>query len=331
MTKNVNKNRWLLGSVVFSIILIGVISSTMGQDDTYNCGLTRGSQIMDVTEFNHNAWKEYIGENSTPNDWFDGEADKIESHSKKTVRSIDEVTYNTYDLWTLIFIEAFSDEVLGVMMSDPDQYNFGEENVNAEYDQTYKAWETLYAKWNFINEEFEGEADNPNSIQWVLKNPEDYEEILANYNEWAGENNGKLQEMDLSVPNYTAEEFFWKLVRKGLIAAKPTETYGKEIISALDLNNTEMEGDELTIEKSGEKDFYVQITFDKKGLQNSLTVLNPENEVVYKISEDTIPAIVLTVIPIVVAISIAGIIYIAIRHKRKIRSRTKISTETKPN
>ena len=328
MKRKINKNsrsKFLLGFWLFSVILIGLGSSVLAQDGSYHLSLSRGTMILDVMEYNEDKWDSYIGKNETPSDWFAGDSEELDSQSKITIRATDEVSYNTYDLWTLVFMGEFSEEALGVLMADPNLYNFSEDQVNSIYDQDYSAWETLYARWNFVNEEFSEEANSSNNFQWILKDPKDYGEFLENYNEWATEANMKLQMMGLSVPVYSSEDFLWMLLLKGLIIADPIENYGEDMIDGLEIEDAEMNGNVLNLKKVGKKEYTVKITFNAQGMQKNLKLEDSDGEIIYEISENKISEIILIVIPFSLLAAIIGVIILALRHKQKIHARSAIS------
>ena len=161
--ENILINVWLI-----SIILIGLSTSVIGAANSYQLTLTRGTQTLTVSTYDKDTWESYVGKSETPKTWFGGEANEKSSLSRITIRSTDDVKYETYDLWTLIFMVEMSKEALGVLKSNTSQFDFTQEDVNDKYSDTYEAWEVLYAKWKFTSATFEEEADNANKYMWIF-------------------------------------------------------------------------------------------------------------------------------------------------------------------
>ncbi|MHA1148445.1 MAG: hypothetical protein ACTSR8_09380 [Promethearchaeota archaeon] len=294
----------LLGVWLISIILVSVSASVLAAQNTYQINIKRGSQTYTVASYDKDAWEKSIGKSISPDDWFKGDADKVNSQSRITIRSISEVKYDTSDLWLLLFSEDMSKEASGIFITSSD-------DINKEYDGSYKAWEILYGKWDFTTDSFEEDADEANAYFVILKNPEDYSEILANYNEWVATMNIALEmnpdTQGISFSNYTTEEFFWMLVMDQLVVvADPIEDYLNAIVDKLDIKDVEANDYTLTIEKS---DYTIAIEYGSNGIQNSIEISDKNGDIIYEISQDISNLIWLIVIPILIIMGITSIIY----------------------
>lgn len=302
----------LLTTWLISIILIGVSASVLAAQTTYQINIDRGSQTLTVSSFDKQSWEKTIDDSATPDDWFKGDADKINAQSRITIRSIAEVKYDTSDLWLLLFADDMSKEASGV-------FALNIEDIDKEYDDSYKAWEVLYGKWDFTSDIFEEDADDANAYFVVLKNPTDYNDILDNYNEWVATINIALQmnpeTQGVSFSNYTADEFFWLLALNHLVVvADPIDDYLNDIIDTLKIKHVEAKSNVLTFDKS---DYTIEISYDSNGMQNNIEIKDNDGDVIYQISQDISNHIWLIVIPIIVILSIVSMIYLAIRKRRQ--------------
>ncbi len=311
-----SKQKILMGAWLISVILIGLSTLVIGATTSYQLTLTRGSQTLLVSTYDKKAWESNVGKSETPKSWFGGDANDVKSQSRITIRSTNEVKYETYDLWTLIFMIQMSPEVLALLTFNASQFRFTQDQVNRKYSNTYSAWEILYSKWAFNSTIFGVTAENPNNYIWILQNPKDYKEILNNYNEWANNTNNKLQFLGLSVPTYTNEGFLWLLVLDGMIAASPVNDYLSGVINGLNVNDAEVNNNILTIDRSGNKDYKVDISYGSNGMAENYAIKTSNGDIIYEISQENTYEILTVIIPIIIIVAIVGIVIAAIKKRR---------------
>jgi hypothetical protein len=272
-----------------------------------------------VSKYDKDEWEETISESLTPDDWFDGDADKLNAKSKYTLRSIDEVKYDTYDIWYLLLIDFVPENIEHSLSSGLIESNFTEDDINERYDTEYKAWEIIYSEWDFTSEDFDDESDDDDEALPILKDPEDYEEILDDFNEWSINMNKTLQPYNLTIPNVSKEEFFWSLLKNALCIAYPIDDYLEELVDVLEINDAKVKENSIEFENNGNDDYTTTITFNDQGIRTSLTIQNDNNKVIYEIKSDKTTEIVLIIVGVSSIIGLVGVIYLAIQKRKKIR------------
>lgn len=301
------------------LILTAICSNVTATTSIYTLDTTRGTETLIIIKYDKDAWKEIVSESSTPNDWFDGNADKMNAKNKYVLRSIDDVEYNTYDIWFLLLIDFLPEDVKNLLLNNPIQFQFTEDEINKIYDDDYEAWEALYAKWEFTSDEFEDEPDKDDYTKPIFKDPKEYEDILNEFNDWALKLNITMQAFNTTVPTVTKDNFFWSLIMKGIIVANPIDDYLEELIDVLDISNVKITDNTISIEREGEKDYTVKIIYSSKGTQNSF-IIKSNNKVIYEISRDFSNELALIITVVVLIISFTGIIFIAIHRHKRIRN-----------
>ena len=109
------------------------------------------------------------------------------------------------------------------------------------------------------------------------------------------------------------------LITSGIFTiARPFNSYLTTLIDKLDCDDSEVKGNTLILEKKGEEDYTVEVTFSDQGMQSSLVIKNDEDRVIYEIIQDNTDMVVL-IVSGVIAASVAGIIIVLIRRRKKFR------------
>ncbi|MBD3342093.1 MAG: hypothetical protein GF353_23535 [Candidatus Lokiarchaeota archaeon] len=302
------------------MIILGVICYTpYARSVKYELNLARGTEVRVIEYLDEDEWEETIGNSITPKDWFGGDAERENAKSKFTLRSTDEVKYTTYDIWYLLFVEYIPLEVQHFLLTGLNQTIFTEEYINTRFDTEYSAWEGIYSEWDFTTETFDDEADEKEQIMTILKDPEDYEEILNIYNEWVVDTNETLQVYNLTIPTVSQEEIFWSIVKNSLGIACPVEEYLEELIDTFQIDNIEVQENKLIFEKEGKKEYIVEIYFDDQGFRTSFIIKNKNSVIVYKIAGDYSTEILLGILSIVLICGFVGIIVLTIKRRKRIR------------
>jgi len=183
--------------VVLSILLLGIFlinmsSTIVAADNNYNIALKKGTDVLEVTEYDEDAWKSTISRGFSPYAWFGGSADEIHSKSKYTTLS----WFKNESSAMEVFYWIFSLEVALLIDSDYE----------------YDGWAVYQAKWNFTSKAFKDDADIEENFIPVFLNPEDFKRVLDDYNDLAP-----------LVPVLSADDFLLQLILKGLIIPKPFE------------------------------------------------------------------------------------------------------------
>ncbi|MHA1294420.1 MAG: hypothetical protein ACTSQJ_17390 [Promethearchaeota archaeon] len=308
----------LLNIWLFAVILIGFIAISNANDSTYQLKVNKGTLTTKIEKYDKNAWKDSINSSYGPKDWFNGDADETGAKKKITIRSIDEVKYSTYDIWFNFFLSYIPEEVLGLLMSDPDQFGFTEKNINNNYDKKYNAWEILYVEWKYTTEEFDEEADISN-FKSIIKNPEDFKIMLDDFNDWTEDINILLQLFSLKISEVNEEDFLWNMLLDGLFIAGPINQYIEDLIDALEVEKITVEDNNILIEKTGKEEFNVEILYNSQGLQSSFTIKDNDGNIIYQIVSDNSNEITLILTISIVIGGIIGIVIISIKRKKRNR------------
>ncbi|GAH96423.1 unnamed protein product, partial [marine sediment metagenome] len=112
MKKLKNKTRTsLLSLSLLSIILLGVLSSSISASAPYQLNLSKGTDEFTVDLYDYDDWNTTVPTtvepSLTPSDWFGGEADVTNAKSKITLKGWATRTWTVYDVLTSIIMPEF--------------------------------------------------------------------------------------------------------------------------------------------------------------------------------------------------------------------------------
>ena len=78
MLKNTHTHsKALLTTLILAVILFNACSNVLAASSTYQLPLTKITKFNEVVTYDKDAWKETISTKNEPDDWFEGDADKI--------------------------------------------------------------------------------------------------------------------------------------------------------------------------------------------------------------------------------------------------------------
>jgi hypothetical protein len=118
-------------------------------------------------------------------------------------------------------------------------------------------------------------------------------------------------------PNITADEFLWDLVMSTLAMGTPISTYMQALVDTLSCENASYNGNTLIIERTGELNYTVEITYGAQGTLTSFVVKNDAATVIYRfVSLGNTNWIVYTVAGVIIACFSGLIIYLIYRKKK---------------
>ncbi len=311
-----------LGFFILSTILIGLCSNSMAASTTYEPALNKGTVVFKVDQYNEGKWEDTVDRELEPDDYFDGDSDEIGARSKITIKNLAEYKWDLYDALIFFFdVESFIDEDA---LNQTELFYLlsflSKDYVDALYPEEHKVWEALTVQWDFETEEFDESPDEKNYILPIFQEPKYYRDLLDDYNKWAlGLNTTMLLLGIEPFPILDGDDFLWLLITSGIFTiARPFNSYLTTLIDKLGSDDAEVKGNTLILERKGEEEYIVEVTFSDQGMQSSLVIKNDEGRVIYEIVQDNTDTIVL-IVSGVIAASIAGIIIVIMRRRKKFK------------
>ena len=311
----------ILSLTILSLFLIGVLSTSIVASSAYQHTLTKGTDDFVVELYNDAEWKNTVDSSLTPSDWFEGEANVTNAKSKATLRGWVPATWDTWDVFTSIFMrEFFNFTETFTLLFIMDSQGYNETTINANYTTNYNFMLGLRSLWNYTSTEYEEDPSGTDRIL-ILPDPLKYKVMLDDYTTLAEDLNGKsaIQFTGLSFPNVSADEFLWKLIFSGFATAGPHGNYLESLVSELGCDNTTVSGSTLIIERYGITNYTVEISYGEKGTMSSFTVKNISDEVIYKITSSNSEWLFYLILIIVPACSVVLVVIAVIRSRKRKR------------
>ncbi|TKJ24314.1 MAG: hypothetical protein CEE43_01110 [Promethearchaeota archaeon Loki_b32] len=303
---------------IFAIIIFGMLSTTVSASLNYQTTLMKGTEIFTVDRYDNVRWKTTVNLSTTPSDWFEGDTNFKGAQSKVTIKGWNDITWQFYDVFTTIFMaEYFSSEDIFILLKIMDTAGYSETTINANYTDNYDLWYGLRAVWNFTIKDFE-ELPSYNDGVMVFENPLDFKTILDDYNNLAADLNGKIsiQIAGYNFPILSADEFIWQLALNGLAIAKPQPEYLTNLVDELGCVNVSSSGKSLIVERYGETDYTVEISYGEEGTLSSLLVKDVDGNIIFQIVSTNSEWIFYLILIIIAVCGVGLVVYIIIK-KRK--------------
>jgi hypothetical protein len=305
---------WLIG-----LFLIGIWSNIGNANTTYTVNLTRGTEILEVIKYDETEWNKVIGGSTQPNDWLEGNANLTGATNKITIRSVDNVDWGTFDVLNILFKVSES-----IPVAKLPQFifmtGFNQSFINTTYPNVYKVAVALSSEWSYTAGEFEESPDNSFKLIPILKNPLDYNKTLTDYNDWVDYVNPTMVILgEENYTKYTGEEFLLKLIYDKVAIPSPINTYLTNMVSELGGENVTIQGNTITIQRTGLENYSVQATYGDQGTLSSFIVKNAEGTVIYEIALNTLGQLALMILEIALMVGFVGIIIYFVRKRKKTR------------
>jgi hypothetical protein len=311
----------ILSFTILSLFLIGVLSTSIVASSTYQHTLTKGTDDFVVELYNDAEWKNTVDSSLTPSDWFEGEANVTNAKSKATLRGWVPATWDTWDVFTSIFMrEFFNFTETFTLFFIMDSQGYNETTINANYTTNYNFLLGLRSLWNYTSTEYEEDPKLAPDRILIFSDPLKFRVMLDDYNALAEDLNGNfaIQFSGLSFPNVSADEFLWKLIFSGFATAGPHGTYLESLVSELGCENTTVSGSTLIIERYGITNYTVEISYGEKGTMSSFTVKDISDEIIYKITSSNSEWLFYLLLITISAVSVALVVFaVVIGRKRK--------------
>ena len=301
----IRKKRALLAVFLLGTIFISLGSTGIAAKTTYEVALEKGTELYIVNQYNKDKWEDIFGDELEPDDWFGGDSDKVGAKSRITFRNVGDFKTDTFEALMTIFdvSDAIPDDLQINNNTMKLLVRFSEDFIDELYPDKFSIWEAITVKWDYETEEFDETPDQKvNTIQ-VFKNIKNLKHILENYNEWASIININKTQLGYEYPIMDGDDFLWQLILSGKLAiARPFNTYLKELVDRLDVDDVEVKGSTLILDKNEKEDYTVEVSFNEQGIISSFIIKSEDERLIYEISIDDTYDIVL-----IVFIGIAGV------------------------
>ena len=317
-TNGKGMKRTLLGLILLGTIFVDLGITAIAADTTYEVALNKGTETFIVNQYNEEKWEDTVDDELEPDDWFKGDSDVIGAKSKITVRNVDDYNWDMFEVLISIFdVMSIIPDDLSVNDSLILMAYFSEDSIDDLFPGKYEVWEALTIKWVYETEEFDEVPDETENMVPIFKDPEDFKDILENYNIWATAINSTMISLGLQpYPILDGDEFVWQLIISGLFTIpRPFNNYLTTVIDELDCDDIEVKKNALIIDKEGEEDYTVEVIFNDQGIQAAIIVKTADDRIIYEIVNDNTEILVLVATGIALVIILTGIIYITIRKR----------------
>ena len=289
----------------------------VSSNSNFTLSLEKGSQFLEVKNYDKQAWKDTINITSNPTDWFGGESDIIGAKSKNTIMG-----WHESKLFTLGFFDRF------FQWFDIDFYStlsntfYGYEYIMDNYPANYSIWNYDFTFWSFRTEPFDNYSESIMEYSLILRNPSNFKNILDDYNEFAIiiNNDTTLQTLNLSLPTLNGDEFLWNLVMHGFTLASPINNYLTEIINALECENVSVNENTLIFSRNGEKDYIVEFIYNSLGKLDTVIVKDYDDKLIYEINS-TYPKFTALIILGIISGVILGLVGFNVYRKKRLKKK----------
>ncbi len=319
MVKKKNtRSKKMLSTLIIAVILFNACSSVFANSSTYQLPLTKLTKFNEVVNYDKDAWEETISTKDKPDDWFDGDADKIRAKNKITFTSMYPTKKGASTLFFSMFSSFIPENVSLLLFSDPEIEDLISEEIDEQYGK-YEIWMVYREVWDYTIEEFKEDADHSDRRQFILKDPEDYRDLLKDYNDWVVQLNETLKNPNIIISKVGKEEFLWDLIINDLIIASPFESYLHRLIEELNLNNAKIRGNTIILQRNAREVYTIEAKYGDQGFQSSFIVRNKNGKIIYEIQSSDSRLLVYTISSVTIAVLIL-ISFIAIKRWKRIHS-----------
>jgi hypothetical protein len=317
MARKIKKPKIITNSLfMLGIILINLLFSPMALNayGNYNLALEKGTQIMDVIDYDEQAWKTTVNMTSNPNNWFRGEADKVGAQSKTTILGWSGRDMNTYGMFDGLIIPR---DYIPIFNAIHD-YGYNHSYITNKYSYYYDVWDTTFTFRSFTLNTFSNFSDFTQEQSLILQDPGNISELLGDYNEFADivNNDTVLQLLNYTLPILRGDDFLWQFVLERFMIGTPVNYYLTALIGALECNNVSIHGNTLTIKRNGLENYNVEVTYNNQGNLEAFLLQNSEGDIIYKINS-YYPKITIIVVVGICSVSILALITIFFLYNKK--------------
>ncbi len=281
-------------------------------NSSFSRGIELGTQIYKVKHYDEETWNNTVSLSMNPSHWFGGEADIIGAKSKFTIENL-----FVSDLITSAIFERFlySNETLFIFPTVRD-FGFGEDYINENYTYYYLVLSYTFHYWSFTSSGFDVHPDFYFNISTILQNPQDFKQILDDYNDYAGKinNDTTLQSLNISFPILNGDDLVWQFIINRFAVGNPIKKYLTIFTDNVGCKNVSIQNNKLTFQRHGVKNYNVEIIYNSQGLIENFIVKNSEGYVFYEITSFH-PKTIFNIIMGVIVVFVVGMIVVIIIKK----------------
>ncbi|MFX1313589.1 MAG: hypothetical protein ACFFHD_13425 [Promethearchaeota archaeon] len=308
--------------ILLLVIIINLLADSSLANNNYNIALEKGTEILKVKIYDKDAWRTTVSNFTTPSSWFEGEANFTSARSKYVIKGWNRVSWNTYDTFTKIFLPTiFNPEQIIPLLAIMNNLGYNETTLNNNYTTSYKFWLGLRAKWIFTNSDFEEKPVDANDFFLIFENPEDYSKVLNDYNNIAEKLNEDIliKTSGFSFPHLSGYQFLFFLIQSEFAITKPFSKYLTSLVDELGCNNTRAIDNMLKIERIGETNYTIEVSYGSGGTMRSFVVKDINGVIIYQIVRiDSDWILIFYVIIIILSIFLVALCVFLILRRRKI-------------
>ncbi len=312
--------------ILLEVIIINLLAVSSLANYNYDIALEKGTEILNVKKYNRDAWLTTVSNSTTPENWFEGDANNTGAKSKYVIKGWKGISWKTYDVFTSIFLPTFvNPEQIIPLLVIMNNSGYNESAINNNYTNNYKFWVGLRAKWNFTINDFEEKPIDSNDFFLIFKNPEDYIKVLNDYNSIAEQLNKDLsiKMSGYSFPYLSGDQFLWILIQSEFAIAKPFNKYLSILVDELGCNNATVNNNVLIIERVGETNYIIEISYGSNGIMVSFIVKDINGVIIYQIIKVNSEWVFYIIIMVLSICLVALCAFLILRKRKIMRSRRK--------
>ncbi len=286
----------------------------------YKPTLEMGTQILEVKRYNEQIWKNTVNINSSPIDWFGGEANKVGAKSKNTLFELGYGGASTTAIFAYFVIPRNVIDIYNLLW----EYGYDQSYIENNYNRNYIDWGYSFSNWRFTIKEFNDIPDILHSHSIILQFPQNLSTALKDYNNFTAiiNNDTNLQSLGYSFPILSGDDLLWQFFTRRFAVASPISEYLTTLTNTLECENTTNRGNTLIFQRHGVKNYTVEVTYSTKGIIDYVVVKNSEGYIFYEITS-FYPKIIFYVIVGILAIFILGVATLVIVKKIKLQKQFK--------
>ncbi|HEC40144.1 hypothetical protein LCGC14_1247850 [marine sediment metagenome] len=311
---------FLLGVLLTNTYLIPFLKA----NSNFTNGVEAGTQVWEVKYYDELAWQNTVDSSLNPKHWLGGEATIVGAKSKLTIEAVS----NNRFLLSVIFKKLiYSNETLSVFPIVREN-GYGEDFINGDliihesHTNSYFIWDYRFNCWSFTTGEFVYQSSFEGEHSMIIKDPQDFKQILLDYNDYANSinNDTTLQSLNISFPLLTGDDLLWQFTLRRFPAAKPINNYLITLKGALNSTNAEVQGNTLIFQRRDEQNFNVEVTYNHLGIWEKFVIKNLENQKIYEITSFYPKNLVYSILAIIFLTLLGFIIFIFFKRRKRLKA-----------
>lgn len=300
----------LLGIFLVNINLITIVDANIN----YTIAIEKGTLILEVKQYDAQAWKNTVSLTLNPSDLFGGEADKVGAKSKFTNLGCG---YNDIGVY-FVFVDLVIPREILPIFSIVENYGYNFTYINNNYIYYYNIWDFDFSYWSFTTNEFDYNPVVLYYHSYIIQNPQDFKTMLDDYNNFSAviNNDSILQSLGYSFPILSGDDLLWQFITSRFPIANPISDYLTTIIDILECKNVTIHNNTIILQRSGVQNYSIELIYNNQGTIDTFIVKNSENNIIYKITS-FYPKNLFYIILGVITVCVLGLVIIVVIKKRR--------------